>query len=127
MFGVCKSQHVADMKAQHERHARRKDTKSVKEIRAHLNLQPPRSPIASEGEESPDVESFEERMARFDTKKPMQQWYGDMSFGGFSYSLDSGVGTSHSHPSPFDSPPPAQTHEDEGEDEGEDEDEDDDE
>jgi hypothetical protein len=38
MFGMCKSQHAADVKAQHGRRARRKDTKSVKEIRAHLNL-----------------------------------------------------------------------------------------
>jgi hypothetical protein len=38
MFGMCKSQHAVDVKAQHERHARQKDTKSVKEIRAHLNL-----------------------------------------------------------------------------------------
>jgi hypothetical protein len=54
------------VKAQHERCARRKDIKSMKEIHAHLNLQPPCSPIASEGEESPDIESFEERIARFD-------------------------------------------------------------
>jgi AraC-like DNA-binding protein len=60
LFEMCKSQYVADVKAQHERRAKRKDTKSVKEIHDHLNLQPPRSPIASEGEESPDIESFEE-------------------------------------------------------------------
>jgi hypothetical protein len=121
MFGMCKFQHVTDVKAQHERCARRKGTKSVKEIRAHLNLQPPLSPIASEGEESSDVESFEEMVARFDTENPVQQWYGDMSFGGFSYGFDSGAGTSHSHPLLFDSPPPAQIHE-YGEDEGKDED-----
>jgi hypothetical protein len=74
-------------------------------IHAHLNLEPPRSPIASKGEESPDIESFEERVAHFDSKNPMQQWYGDMSFGGFSYSFESGVGTSHSQPPPFTSPP----------------------
>jgi hypothetical protein len=38
MLGMCKSQHTADVRAQHERRARRKDTKSVKEIRAHLVL-----------------------------------------------------------------------------------------
>jgi hypothetical protein len=38
----------------------------MKEIHAHLNLQPPSSPIAFEGEESLEIESFEERIARFD-------------------------------------------------------------
>jgi hypothetical protein len=71
-FGMCKSQHTTEVKAQHERRARRKDTKSVKEIHAHLNLQPPHSPIASEGEESPDIESFEERIARFDEEVLVQ-------------------------------------------------------
>jgi hypothetical protein len=48
LFRICKSQHAADVKAQYERHERKKITKSVKEICAHLNLQPPSSPIASE-------------------------------------------------------------------------------
>jgi hypothetical protein len=65
LFGICKSQHVADVKAQHERRERKKITKSVKEICTHLNLQPHSSPIAFEGEESPEIESFEERIARF--------------------------------------------------------------
>jgi hypothetical protein len=60
------------VKAQHERRARRKDTKSAKEICAHLNLQPPHSSIASEREESPEIESFEERIARFDVETPVQ-------------------------------------------------------
>jgi hypothetical protein len=38
IFGMCKSQHATDVKAHHERRARKKDTKSVKEIHAHLNL-----------------------------------------------------------------------------------------
>jgi hypothetical protein len=67
-----KSQHVTNVKAQHERHARRKHTMSVKEIRGHLDLQPPRSPIASEVEESLDIETFEERIARFDEETPVQ-------------------------------------------------------
>jgi hypothetical protein len=49
LFGMCKSQHAADIRAQHERREGRKIIKSVKEIRTHLNLQPPSSPIASEG------------------------------------------------------------------------------
>jgi hypothetical protein len=38
LFGMCKSQHTADVRAQHERRERRKITKSVKEIHTHLNL-----------------------------------------------------------------------------------------
>jgi hypothetical protein len=75
------------------------------EIHAHLILQSLRSPIASKGEERPKIESFEERVACFDTENPMQQWYGDMSFGGFSYGFDSGAGMSHTQPAPFASPP----------------------
>jgi hypothetical protein len=41
LFGMCKSQHTADVSAQHERRERSKITKSMKEIRSHLNLQPP--------------------------------------------------------------------------------------
>jgi hypothetical protein len=65
---MCKSQHVVDVRAQHERRERRKITKSVKEIHTHLNLQPPSSLIASEGDESPEIESFEERIAHFDVE-----------------------------------------------------------
>jgi hypothetical protein len=72
LFGICRSQQAADVKAQHERHERKKITKSVKEIHAHLNLQPSSSPIASEGEESPKIESFEERIVRFEDETPMQ-------------------------------------------------------
>jgi hypothetical protein len=38
LFGMCKSQHATDVKAQYERRERKKITKSVKEIRAHLVL-----------------------------------------------------------------------------------------
>jgi hypothetical protein len=68
---MCKSQHVADVKAQHERHARKKDTKSVKEIHSHLNLHPSRAPIASEGEQSPEIETFEEMIALFEVENPV--------------------------------------------------------
>jgi hypothetical protein len=119
LFGICKSQHATDVKAQHERRERKKITKSVKEIRTHLNLQAPNSPIAFEGEESPEIESFKERIARFEDVTPVQQWYGDANFTGFGFDYDA----SSSHPPPFDSPPPAQTHDD---DEEEDDEEDDD-
>jgi hypothetical protein len=93
----------------------------VKEIHAQLNLQPPSSPIASEGEESPAIESFEERITRFEDETPMQQWYREASFSGFSFDYGGMASASSSHPSPFDSPPLAHTH-DEEEEEGEEED-----
>jgi hypothetical protein len=46
---------------------------------------PPWSPIASEGEESPEIESFEETIARFDVETPVRQWYGDASCSGFRF------------------------------------------
>jgi hypothetical protein len=107
LFWMCKSQHAADVRAQHERHERRKIIKSVKEICTHLNLQPPSSPIASEGEESPEIESFEERIARVDGETPVQQWYGNASFSGFGFDYGGMAGASSSHPPLFDSPPPA--------------------
>jgi hypothetical protein len=104
LFGMCKSQHAADVKAQHERRERRKITKSVKEIRTHLNLQPPSSPSISEGEESLEIETFEERIARFDEETLVQQWYGDASFSGFGFDYDDMAGASSYHPPPIDSP-----------------------
>jgi hypothetical protein len=122
-FGMCKSQHATDVKAQQERRAQRKDAKSVKENHAHLDLQPPHSPIASEGEESMNIETFEERIARFDEETPVQHWYRDASFSGFGFDFGGMTGASSSHPPPFDSPPLANPQDDE--DEGEEDDEDD--
>jgi hypothetical protein len=123
LFGICKFQHAADVKAQHERRKRKEITESVKEIRTHLNLLPPSSPIASEGEESPEIESFEERIARFEDETLVQQWYGEACFSGFSFNYGGMTGASFSHPPPFDSSPSAPTHDDdEGEDEGDEED-----
>jgi cell division FtsZ-interacting protein ZapD len=45
LFGMCKFQLAADVRAQHERRERRKITISVKEIRTHLDLQPPNSAL----------------------------------------------------------------------------------
>jgi hypothetical protein len=106
LFGMCKSQHAADVRAQHERRERGKVTKSMKEIRTHLNLQAPSSPIASEGEESLKIETFEERIARFDEETLVQQWYGDTSFSDFSFDYGGTAGASSSLPPPVDSPPP---------------------
>jgi hypothetical protein len=109
LFGMCKSQHATDVRAQHERRERRKITNLVKEIRIHLNLQPPSSYIAFDGEESPQIEFFEERIAHFDEETLMQQWYGDASFSGFGFDYDGMAGVSSSHPPPVDSPPLANT------------------
>jgi hypothetical protein len=106
IFGMCKSQHAMDVRAQHERRARKKDTKSIKVVHANLNLQPPRSPIASEAEESPKIESFEEQVTRFEVENPVQQWYGDTSFDGFRFGYSGEVDPSYSQLPPFDSPPP---------------------
>jgi hypothetical protein len=107
LFEMCKSQHAADVSAQYERRERRKITKSVKRIRTHLNLLPPSSPIVSEGEESPEIETFEERIARFYEEIPVQQWYGDASFSGFGFDYGGMARASSSRPPPVDSPPPA--------------------
>jgi hypothetical protein len=101
---MCKSQHAADVRAQYERCERRKITKLVKEIRTHLNLQPPSPTIASEGEESPKIESFEERITRFDEETLVQQWHNDVSFSGFGFDYGGMAGASSSHPHSFDSP-----------------------
>jgi hypothetical protein len=100
LLGMRKSQHATYVRAQHERRERRKITKSVKEIHTHLNLQPPSSPIASKGEESLEIESFEERIARFDEETLVQQWYGDANFNdfGFDYGGMDGASSSHSPP-----------------------------
>jgi hypothetical protein len=98
LFGMCKSQHTADVRGQHERCERRKITKSVKEIHTHLNLQPPSFPIAFEGEEILEIESFEERVAHFDEETLVQQWYGDVSFSGFDFDYSDMAGASSSHP-----------------------------
>jgi hypothetical protein len=107
LFGMCKSQHTADVRAQHNRRERRKITKTVKEIRTHLNLQPPSSPTVSDGEESPKIETFKERITQFNEETPMQQWHGDTSFSGFGFDYGGMAGASSSHPPPVDSPPPA--------------------
>jgi hypothetical protein len=124
-FGMYKPQHLANVKTQHERQARKKDTKFVNEIHAHLNLQPRCSPIASEGEEIPENESFEERVAWFEVQNLVQQWYDDTSFSGFGFHYGGVVGPSSSHPPLFDSPPPAHPLNDEDNEESGDKSEDD--
>jgi hypothetical protein len=96
----------------------------VKEIRTHLDLQPPSSPIASNGEESLEIESFEEWIAHFDEETLVQQWYDDVSFSGFGFDYSGMADASSSHLPPFGSPPLAHTHDDEEKEEGEEEDDD---
>jgi hypothetical protein len=99
IYGLCKSQHAADVRAHHERQARKKDTKSLKQMHAHMNLQPPRSPITSE------VESFDARMARYEVENPWTQWYSDTSFSGCGFDLGGDVGTPQTQPPPYETPP----------------------
>jgi hypothetical protein len=73
------------------------ETKSMKEIRAHLNHEPAHSPIASEGKESPEVESFEERVAQFEVENLVQQWYGETSFSSFRFGYGQEARPSCSH------------------------------
>jgi hypothetical protein len=68
-------------------------------------LAAPSSPIVFEGEESPGIESFEERIARFEVETLVQQWYGEASFSGSSFDYYGMAGASSSHPPPFDPPP----------------------
>jgi hypothetical protein len=71
-----------------------------------LNLQPPSSSIVFEGEESPKIKTFEERITRFDEETLVQQWYSDASFSGFGFNYGGMARASSSHPPPVDSPPP---------------------
>jgi hypothetical protein len=61
-----------------------------------------------------EIESFEERIARFDVETPVQEWYVDASFSSFIFDYGGMAGASSSHPPPFDSPHPTQTHDVEG-------------
>jgi hypothetical protein len=61
-------------------------------------LAAPSPPIASEGEEGLEIESFEEWIACFDEETPVQQWYGDASFSGFGFDYGGMAGASSSHP-----------------------------
>jgi hypothetical protein len=119
---MCKSQYATNVRFQHEWRERKKITKSMKEIHAHLTLQSPSSPIASEGEESPKIESFDERIAHFDDKTLVQHSYGDMSFNGFDFDYGGMGDASSSHPPPFESPPSVLSHDDEEEEEDEEDD-----
>jgi hypothetical protein len=97
----------------------------VKEIHSYLNLQPPRSPIASEGGESLDIESFEERIAHFDEETPVQHGYANASFNSFGFDFGATTGASSSHPPPFDSPPLTNSQNDDEGEESEEKDDDD--
>jgi hypothetical protein len=65
------------------------------------------------GEESLKIESFEERVARFEVQNLVQQWYGDTSFSGFGFGYAGEASSSYPHPPPFDSPPLANPQNDE--------------
>ena len=53
IFGMCKDIQTCQQK---ERKARRKDTQTMKQIAARLELDPPRSPLSDEGASEPETE-----------------------------------------------------------------------
>ena len=58
---MCKDIQVRQQK---EREARRKDTRTLKQIAARLELEPPRSPLSDEV--ASELETKEEQQARYD-------------------------------------------------------------
>jgi len=58
---MCKDSEVRQQK---EREARRKDTRTLKQIAARLELDPPRSPLSDEATSEPKTE--EQQEARYD-------------------------------------------------------------
>lgn len=76
LFGICCSQYDADVRHREERIARKRDTRAIKLLCQQNNI--PRSPI--EPEEEPEMETFEERMTRYEEQNPYQEWYRDSSF-----------------------------------------------
>ena len=75
----------------------------MKLLHQQSNLQPPRSPIASEGEQSPEIESFEARMSCYEQENPYSSWFGDIDISGAIFG-PGGAGTSQVPP--FNPPPP---------------------
>ena len=61
IFGMCKD--IRTYQRQ-EREARRKDTRTLKQIAARLELDPPRSPLSDEAASEPKTE--EQQQARYD-------------------------------------------------------------
>ena len=60
IFGMCKDIRTC----QQEREARRKDTRTLKQIASRLELDPPRSPLSDEAASEPETE--EQQQARYD-------------------------------------------------------------
>ena len=52
MFGMCKDIQVRKQK---EREAKRKDTRTLKQIAARLELEPSRSPLSDEAASEPET------------------------------------------------------------------------
>ena len=61
IFGMCRDIQVRQQK---ERKARRKDTRTLKQIAGRLELMPPRSPLSDEATSEPETK--EEQQARYD-------------------------------------------------------------
>ena len=63
IFGMCKDIQTYQQK---EREARRKDTQTLKQIAARLELDPSRSPLSNEAGSEP--ETVEQQQGRYDTE-----------------------------------------------------------
>ena len=64
MFGMCKDIQVRKQK---EREAKRKDTRTLKQIAARLELEPPRSPLSDDTVSvASEPETEEQQQARYD-------------------------------------------------------------
>ena len=63
IFGMCKDIRTYQQK---EREARRKDTRTLKQIAARLELDPPKSPLSDEAASEPETE--EQQQAKYNTE-----------------------------------------------------------
>ena len=63
IFGMCKDIRTCQQK---EREARRKDTRTLKQIVSRLELDPPRSPLSDEAASEPKTE--EQQQGRYDVE-----------------------------------------------------------
>ena len=63
IFGMCRD---IQTRQQKEREARRKDTRTLKQIASNLELDPPRSPLLDEASSEPQTE--EQQQGRYDVE-----------------------------------------------------------
>jgi len=92
MLGMCKNQHDIRVAQHHERQERKKNTRRLKRLEQQAFPDDPVSPPGSE-EESSEIESFDQQMARFQQEDMYSVYMGGPSSSGVA-------GTSTSAPPP---------------------------